>query len=1029
MVRLALLPATIAALSAMVATVTPALSAEPAPAGQDLLGAACQSMARPDIAADPGAPPPVYLACGTGGRPDAAVALVPRPLSLPPDPAARRTAIERTMALTAAGRDAAARRVCGTGAWTAAADGVDILIRPCTSKDGGWPEIEVIADLGRFLGEGDGAPAAAPAMLTVMSAQSGRPSGAPPLGDADTLRRALDTAFAGKLRLVAGADYARYGRLLEEARLADSRRNYRAAEEDYREALDIEERVFGRDTVGAGTTLVGLALAVSNQGRADEAAALFRRADPLVQRSPSATDRGRFFTYMAFDAANAGRAAEAMRYAEQATEIWRGLGSDKETDLGVEDIGAADVSRAALRGELAHSLNVEAAMALRLGRLAEAEAMAKEALGIIGQEASLPLWWRPEVLTTLGEVYAREGRMPEAEESLRGALILQARLFGDTAPTASTLLTLGRIYAENQLPDEAVHAYRTALPMLEKDPAARSVFLADQMASLVDAANALATRDPSQKAELAATIVRAVQLTEGGVAEQTITRAAARLAAGDPAIEKLERALQDAERRRDAARLELAQETSLPDDERGADKEAQLLAAFKQANEERDMLAAQLQHDFPGYAKLADPGPVELAALQATLRPGEAMVLFGAGRRQAFVILVRAGEVVARPLDTDTAKLDRAVGELRRAFAVRGGHEGVFDVADAFALYRTLFAPIENALAGVDHLIVVPSGALASLPPAILVTARPAAGAAHDYRRAEWLVRRFAVSEVPSIQALAALRAGEGAASGTRPFLGIGNPAFDGKIAGGAPTSQHGSALAALGRQCRDAGPVPAALLRALAPLPETAGEVRAVAQAVGAAPGDVLLGDAATEGALRTLPLEQYRVLYFATHGLLPGELMCQTEPALALSPPATPATRRDQDGLLEASEVAGLRLKADLVVLSACNTAQAGDRFGGEALSGMAEAFFYAGARTLVASHWEVPSTATVRLMTGMFRRLGPTLAGGVAETLRQSQLQLIEDPSTAHPFFWGAFTVIGDGAHGAARAAAHPAGSRTL
>ena len=110
--------------------------------------------------------------------------------------------------------------------------------------------------------------------------------------------------------------------------------------------------------------------------------------------------------------------------------------------------------------------------------------------------------------------------------------------------------------------------------------------------------------------------------------------------------------------------------------------------------------------------------------------------------------------------------------------------------------------------------------------------------------------------------------------------------------------------------------------------------------------------------------------------------------------------------------------------MVLSACNTAQSATRFGGEALSGLAEAFFYAGARTLIASHWEVPSAPTVTLMTGMFRRLGLDLSGGTAEAIRQAQLGLIEQAPTAHPFFWAAFTVIGDGARrGSAQAAVTP------
>jgi CHAT domain-containing protein len=130
-------------------------------------------------------------------------------------------------------------------------------------------------------------------------------------------------------------------------------------------------------------------------------------------------------------------------------------------------------------------------------------------------------------------------------------------------------------------------------------------------------------------------------------------------------------------------------------------------------------------------------------------------------------------------------------------------------------------------------------------------------------------------------------------------------------------------------------------------------------------------------------------------------------------LSPPATAARNTEEDGLLEAGEVATLRLNADLVVLSACNTAAAGGgRFGGGALEGLADAFFNAGARAVLASHWEVPSAATTRLMTGVFQRFGRDGNHGLAEALRQSQLELIGDPKTAHPFYWAAFTLIGVG-----------------
>jgi CHAT domain-containing protein len=382
-------------------------------------------------------------------------------------------------------------------------------------------------------------------------------------------------------------------------------------------------------------------------------------------------------------------------------------------------------------------------------------------------------------------------------------------------------------------------------------------------------------------------------------------------------------------------------------------------------------------------------------------------------------VLVAKDGFEVHAVKIDQASLATAVGELRKAFVPQLGSVPDFDLGDAYALYGTLLKPFEKTLAGVNRLTVVATGPLASLPLGILVTSNP--GSSRDYAHAPWLVRRMALSQVPSIRAFINLRAV--AANRPRPanpFLGFGDPAFTGAAQQVAAGGTKTSSLAALASHCRGDGPMPAELLTSLAPLPETAGEVNTVAHLLGADAKSVFLGRAATEKNLRALPLDQYAVLYFATHGLLPGELRCQAEPGLALTPPSPQTTDKAKDGLLDATEIAGLSLNADLIVLSACNTAEGGggaDRYGGEALSGLAESFFYAGAHSLLASHWEVPSKATVQLMTGLFERIGRGGSTDVVEALRQSQLALLDQPASSHPFFWGAFVLIGDGSQATA------------
>lgn len=202
--------------------------------------------------------------------------------------------------------------------------------------------------------------------------------------------------------------------------------------------------------------------------------------------------------------------------------------------------------------------------------------------------------------------------------------------------------------------------------------------------------------------------------------------------------------------------------------------------------------------------------------------------------------------------------------------------------------------------------------------------------------------------------------------------------------------------------------------LRNLASLPNTADELLTVAASLGARSDDVHLREAATETVVRETALTDYRVVTFATHALTAGDFAGElAEPALVLTPPDQ-ASERD-DGLLTASEVAQLNLNADWVVLSACNTAAADGTPGAEGLSGLAKAFFYAGSRALLVSHWSVETVSAQRLTTGMFAALLENPELGRSEALRLAMLALMEDERTpyfAHPLFWAPLTVVGEG-----------------
>jgi CHAT domain-containing protein len=296
-------------------------------------------------------------------------------------------------------------------------------------------------------------------------------------------------------------------------------------------------------------------------------------------------------------------------------------------------------------------------------------------------------------------------------------------------------------------------------------------------------------------------------------------------------------------------------------------------------------------------------------------------------------------------------------------------------------------------------------GALTSLPPQVLITSDPDG---KDLVSLDWLVRKYAITIFPSVASLKTLSGEKSTVSAIKPMIGFGNPVFD-------RTTPTAGVRQAMASNRSPATSCSRALAEPLSALPETAEELLAVAKILGANAGDIKLGEAASVTTVKNERLDNYRVVYFATHALVAGEVekfaKVKAEPALVLSIPDKPT--EEDDGLLKASEVAMLKLNADFVVLSACNTA-AGDKPGAEALSGLARAFFYAGAKSLIVSNWEVDSEATVALMDGLFEALQANPHLSHAEALQASMLRMIANsskPEWAQPQYWAPFVVVGE------------------
>ncbi|MDP2809665.1 MAG: CHAT domain-containing protein [Rhodocyclaceae bacterium] len=529
---------------------------------------------------------------------------------------------------------------------------------------------------------------------------------------------------------------------------------------------------------------------------------------------------------------------------------------------------------------------------------------------------------------------------------------------------------------------------------------------------------------------------RLADIARGSAVQRALTSSAARASLGDPKLADLARREQDAQRRIKALTELLTQLLSAPPEQQLPKIQTDMRRDIDALREARATLRREIAERFPGYAELVAPKPATAADARRLLRPGEALVAFYFAEDQGYVWAIKPdgadGPMAFATIPMGRAELAGEVTALRHAL-----DPGVtdldavppFDVARAHRLYLKLLGPVEPIWRGAHTLLVAPHAALGQLPLALLPTeavAQPGRTSVPfaDYKTVPWLLRKTAIAQLPSVTSLASLRRLPPGDASRRAFVGFGDPLFSLKQAQAAGV-QAGAALSTRGavrlRSTPQTVTVSSADLAMLPRLPDTNDEIREIARVLGADPDqDVFLQSRATEKAVMGADMSKRRVVMFATHGLVPGDLDGLTQPALALTSPEVAGN--EGDGLLAMDEILSLKLDADWVVLSACNTA-AGEGAGAEAVSGLGRAFFYAGARALLASNWPVETEAARLLMTGMFRQQQRQPGMGKAEALRQSMLALIDGPgsvdpktgkadySHAHPLFWAPFVMVGD------------------
>jgi CHAT domain-containing protein len=548
--------------------------------------------------------------------------------------------------------------------------------------------------------------------------------------------------------------------------------------------------------------------------------------------------------------------------------------------------------------------------------------------------------------------------------------------------------------------------------------------------------------------EVIADAFRVADLVRGRVGQRALSAAAARSASHASGLAEILRQEHETAQRLDAA---VGMLSTLADQPDLAEVQRARIARLGRARQALAVdIRRRVEREFPGFGPFVTPSPATVTDVQAALRPEESLIATFVTDERTYVWAVPTrGPAVFAVTALGRRELEQMVAALRTALDARArtlGDIPAFDVAAAHRLFMRLLEPVRAAWEGADTLVIVADGALAQLPfatlptrPTVLEPERTLLFSA--YRAVPWLGRSHAISTLPSSSALVTLRRAALYEAARRvgghdeirhTFIGFGDPFFSEEqrrasshqVSPPPPPPADPRAVALVQRNViRSPDPgAPASRLALLPPLPDTADEIRAIARTTGADPTrDVLLGVAANEHAVKTRDLHRYRIVAFATHGLVPGDLDGLAQPALALTAPEVANVAGD--GLLTMQEVLELRLNADWVVLSACNTANALG-VGAEGLSGLGRAFFYTGARALLVTHWPVETTSARALTTGLFERAVRLPWVSRAGALQRTMNALIDegtfvDPASArtvfsyaHPIFWAPFALIGDG-----------------
>jgi len=907
---------------------------------------------------------------------------------------------------------------CGTPQPAVILDGVPAEILPCTQRLGGWPHVALVSVINGEVYYADGVTPAMPPIQRAIGVLSGKVQAA---GAGSATITASDAELAQRLAAQAysSGDIGHYDSLMALGSQANQAEDFSSAVIAYRAALALQQEKIGAGNPATVAPMLELALNLSDEAQYPEAASLFAAAEKLAPGANDPNAPAKLLHYQGLDQLNQDHFAAALKFLQSAEAAYATILPPEllqaqpvvTKNSALFSIGAEENSTSQLAAETRLNSPVTQNALLGVIETLRYQAIAynglddaKNSAAALAQSEQVaqdndldPQLLDARLERTNAYVAASGGQNSAAMGLLAQAASNFSAALPGSLPVAETDLLQGAVQHTQGNVGAALLSCRNGLSLLKTLQLGSSTAL---IGPCLDVFADAASTTPGQAEALHGEMFEAAELAQGSVTALEISQAAARLStsASNPKVAEAIRAQQDQSAKlaalyeqRDSFTKTQASGQSAGVTLADIDKQiAQANAALQQ-----DDLAVQAAA--PNFGQLVQQ-VVSAADVLKALRPDEGFLGITSTPSRTWLFFLHGGAIQVASSHVSDAGMTQWVKSVLAS--IEPGDNGLppYDMADASSIYQNTLGPFASDMAQVHELVIAPSGALMALPFSLLPTGK---ASADNLAGAPWLVRQANLAYVPAAANFVSLRKIEGSSAAKSPWFGFGD--FQPVTLGQAQATYNPAT-------CGES----AAEFAGLPHLPYAALELQAGAAIFGATPADELLGPDFTVPNVEAADLKDFRILHFATHALLPTDLPCQNQPAIVTSAPqgATSAN----DALLDTGDVTNLHLDADLVILSACNTG--GGEAGGEALSGLARSFFYAGARALMVTQWSVNDQVSAYIVADTLARLHAGTDGGPAGSLRAAQLALIASAGSgtsanlADPFFWAAFDVIGDG-----------------